>query len=251
MAYVLENPYTLCQNVPMKLDPILRYFHPAGWPFMGLFALGTVILSLFSGNLAMLGLILTVWCFYFFRDPRRVTPTRDGLIVSPADGKIVAIKEITPDKDLGLGDAPRTRISIFLNVFDVHVNRIPADSIVKETTYRPGKFVNASLDKASVDNERMALVLELQGDHAYHGKTMGVVQIAGLIARRIICDAKEGKSYRAGERFGIIRFGSRADVYLPVEMKPLVMVGQYMLGGETVLADTASQEGARQGDIRE
>lgn len=234
----------------MNLDRLFRYFHPAGWPFMGIFALITIVLSLFSGKLGMIGLILTAWCFYFFRDPERVTPIKEGIVVSPADGRVVFIGEVIPDKDLGLGETPRTRISIFLNVFDVHVNRMPADGVVKETYYRPGKFVNASLDKASVDNERASLILELSGSHAYSGKTMGVVQIAGLIARRIICEAKEGSTYKAGQRFGIIRFGSRADIYLPVGMKPLVMVGQYMLGGETVLADATSTEAARQGEIR-
>lgn len=234
----------------MKLDNLLRYFHSAGWPFMGLFAVVTLLLSLIDGNIAMIGLILTVWCFYFFRDPPRVTPVKDGVIVSPADGKIVAITDIIPDRDLGLGESSRTRISIFLNVFDVHVNRIPADCIVKDTYYRPGKFVNASLDKASVDNERMALLLELKGNHSYTNQTMGVVQIAGLIARRIVCDAVPGRSYKAGEHFGIIRFGSRADIYLPVGMKPLVAVGQYMLGGETIIADATSSEPARIGEVR-
>jgi phosphatidylserine decarboxylase len=234
----------------MNFDKLLRYFHPAGWPFMGIFAVVTIVFSLFSGKLAMVGLILTAWCFYFFRDPERVTPVKEGLLVSPADGRVVAIKDVVPDSDLGLGDTPRTRISIFLNVFDVHVNRIPAAGIVKSAYYRHGKFVNASLDKASVDNERMSLLVELTGEHPYKGKTMGVVQIAGLIARRIICDAHEGSVYRSGERYGIIRFGSRADVYLPVGMAPLVMVGQYMLGGETVLADATSSETARQGEVR-
>lgn len=236
----------------MKLEQIFRYFHPAGWPFMGIFALLTLVLSLISGKLAMIGIILTAWCFYFFRDPERVTPSRTGLVVSPADGRVVAVQDVVPDADLGaLGDAPRTRISIFLNVFDVHVNRIPSDGVVKETRYRHGAFVNASLDKASVDNERMAVVLELNGEHPFRGQTMGVVQIAGLIARRIICDAKQGASYKSGERYGIIRFGSRADIYLPVGVKPLVCVGQYMIGGETVLADMLSSENARQGEVRQ
>jgi len=236
----------------MKPEQILRYFHPAGWPFMGIFAAVTLVFALISGKLAMISLILTAWCFYFFRDPQRVTPSRSGLVVSPADGRIVAIQDVVPDADLGgLGDAPRTRISIFLNVFDVHVNRIPADGVIKETRYRHGAFVNASLDKASVDNERMAVILELKGEHPFTGQTMGVVQIAGLIARRIICDAKQGSTYKSGERYGIIRFGSRADIYLPVGVKPLVCVGQYMLGGETILADMLSSENARQGIARE
>jgi len=228
-----------------------RYFHSAGWPFIGLFVLVTFVLSFMSGLLFVVGLILTSWCFYFFRDPQRVTPTRPGLIVSPADGKVVAIKEIVPESNLGLGDECRTRISIFLNVFDVHVNRMPADGIVRETHYRPGAFVNASLDKASEDNERMAVVLQLTGDHPYDNKILGVVQIAGLIARRILCAAEAGDTFKSGERYGIIRFGSRADIYLPPGLYPQVSLGQYMIGGETVLADCSSSEAPRHGEVRE
>ena len=226
------------------------YFHRAGWPFIGLFAGVTVVLAFLSGPLFVVGAILTAWCFYFFRDPDRITPTREGLIISPADGRVVAIKELVPEPVFGLGDAPRTRISIFLNVFDVHVNRMPADGIVQACNYRPGKFVNASLDKASVDNERMAITLQLTGDHPYDNQRLGVVQIAGLIARRIVCTAKQGDTFKAGERFGIIRFGSRADIYLPPGLVPLVAVGQRMIGGETVLADCTSDEGIRHGETR-
>ena len=227
------------------IQRILNFIHPAGWPFIALFAGVTYLLHFANGYLFALGLVLTAWCVYFFRDPPRMTPVRDGLIVSPADGRIVAIQQVAPDADLGLSDPLYTRISIFLNVFDVHVNRMPADGIVRFRKYRPGKFVNASLDKASVDNERMALTLQMND-----GKTIGVVQIAGLIARRIICHAKEGAQFRAGERFGLIRFGSRTDVYLPLGIEPLVIVGQYMLGGETVLADCLSSEPARKGEVR-
>lgn len=204
---------------------------------MGLFSLVTLGTAYLSGPLFVVSAILTCWCFYFFRNPTRFTPTRPGVIVSPADGRVVAVKEVTPDADLGLGSEPRMRVSIFLNVFDVHVNRIPAEGVVTARLYRPGKFFNASLDKASVDNERMALVVKLTGDHAQKGQTMGVVQIAGLIARRIICSAQEGDSFKTGERYGIIRFGSRADIYFPAGVQPLVSVGQYMIGGETVLAE--------------
>lgn len=235
----------------MKIGNISLHFNAAGWPFIGLFLGITLVLSLISHVLFGLGIIATLWCFYFFRDPPRVTPIRSGLVVSPADGQVVAVKTVTPEEDLGLGSEPRTRISIFLNVINVHVNRIPADGIVTSRCYRPGKFVNASLDKASVDNERMALALQLTGDHPAAGKTLGVVQIAGLIARRILCTAQIGQTFKAGERYGIIRFGSRTDIYLPVGMTSLVSVGQLMIGGETVLADSTSSETTRQGEQRE
>lgn len=233
----------------MKTDKLFTYFHPAGMPFMGIFAGVTLFFALLSFKLFVLGFILTAWCFYFFRNPDRVTPTRPGLIVSPADGRVVLIQDVVPDAEFGLGDQPRTRVSIFLNVFDVHVNRIPAASTVVTRRYRPGKFVNASLDKASTDNERMGLTLKLTGDHPRAGELLGVVQIAGLIARRIICDAQEGQPFKTGARFGIIRFGSRTDIYLPHGVQPLVSIGQYMLGGETVIADCASSEPARIGEI--
>ena len=218
---------------------------------MAVFAVVTLLLFFISGQLFLVGVILTAWCFYFFRDPARVTPIRSGLIISPADGKLVAIQKVVPDAEFGLGDAPRTRLSIFLNVFDVHVNRIPAAGTITLRRYRAGKFFNASLDKASADNERMGLTIRLEGDHPKTGELLGVVQIAGLIARRIICDAQEGQQVAAGQRFGIIRFGSRTDIYLPLGVEPLVAVGQYMLGGETVLADCASAESARLGEKRE
>ncbi|MGB9153155.1 MAG: phosphatidylserine decarboxylase [Alphaproteobacteria bacterium] len=230
-------------------NPFL-YFHPAGWPFIAVFV-GVTLLLLFVGGMALFaGIVLTAWCFYFFRNPDRVTPTRPGLIVSPADGRVVLIQDVVPDAEFGLGDTPRTRISIFLNVFDVHVNRVPVGGTIIARRYRPGKFVNASLDKASVDNERMGLTIKLEGDHVRAGELLGVVQIAGLIARRIICDVQEGQKVVTGGRFGLIRFGSRTDIYLPHGVQPLVSVGQYMLGGETVLADCASNEAARASEIR-
>ena len=223
----------------MTVSNLHRYFHPAGWPFIGIFAFVTFLTMFVGGATFVAASILLVWCFYFFRDPQRVTPVRPGLVVSPADGRVVAVKEVVPEAVLGLGDEPRTRISIFLNVFNVHVNRMPVDGIVRGRYYRPGKFVNAALDKASEENERMALVVEMTGTHPADNKTLGVVQIAGLIARRIICNAQEGSTYKAGQRFGIIRFGSRTDVYLPAGVKSLVAVGQTMIGAETILADCA------------
>ncbi len=234
----------------MKPYTLIPRIHPAGWPFIAIFAVVTVVLGLFGWGLFALGAILSVWCVYFFRDPDRVTPMRDGLIVSPADGKVVAVSEVSPNSSLGLGSDKRIRISIFLNVFDVHVNRSPADGEVAAAHYRAGKFVNASMDKASDDNERASVALRLGGEHPYSGQLLGVVQIAGLVARRIICQVKAGDRLRAGERFGIIRFGSRADVYLPVGLQPLVEVGQYMIGGETVLADCSSTEKRRHGEMR-
>ena len=223
--------------------------HSAGLPFIALFAVAALGLTwwLGVGGLA-LGAILLAWCVYFFRDPVRVTPSRDGLIVSPADGRVVAVAEVSPDVDLGLGPERRMRVSIFLNVFDVHVNRVPVAGSVVHRHYRPGKFVNAALDKASVDNERAAITLKITGGHRFGGQRIGVVQIAGLIARRIICGANVGDSFRSGQRYGLIRFGSRTDVYLPPGLAPLVVVGQRMIGGETVLADCLSDEAQRQGE---
>ncbi len=234
----------------MKYGDTSSYIHPEGWLFVGLFGIAAIALSFVGWPFFMIGLVLFGWCIYFFRNPPRVTPIRPGLVVSPADGKIVAIEQVKPDAGLGLGDQTRTRISIFLNVFDVHVNRSPIAGDVVHMQYRQGKFLNASLDKASVDNERMAIALQLTGEHGYAGQRLGVVQIAGLIARRIVCKAQKGQPLKAGERYGIIRFGSRTDVYLPVGLQPLVTVGQYMLGGETVLADCLSHEVAREGEIR-
>ncbi len=234
----------------MKNNNPFLFFHPAGWPFIAAFIGVTALFALIGKTMFFIGIILTTWCFYFFRDPARTTPTRAGLVVSPADGKVVLIQDVVPDAEFGLGDAPRTRVSVFLNVFDVHVNRIPAEGIVTARRYRAGKFVNASLDKASTDNERMGITLKLTGDHPKAGELIGVVQIAGLIARRILCDAQEGQSYQTGARFGIIRFGSRTDIYLPHGVKPLVAIGQYMIGGETVIADFAANEPQRLGEVR-
>ncbi|MDD4616330.1 MAG: phosphatidylserine decarboxylase [Alphaproteobacteria bacterium] len=231
------------------LNPLL-YFHRAGWPFMAITACVAFLLFFVGGFVSFAAFVLAAWCFYFFRNPDRTTPARKGLVVSPADGRVVAVKDVIPETELGLGSAPRTRISIFLSIFNVHINRIPADGEIVLRRYRPGKFFNASLDKASVDNERMALVLKLDGGHPFEGTALGVVQIAGLIARRIVCDAQIEQKVKAGERYGLIRFGSRTDVYLPPGAKPLVSVGQTMIGGETVLSDLCSEESPRTGEVR-
>jgi phosphatidylserine decarboxylase len=224
------------------LDTVLYPIHRAGWPFIAIFAVVTVILAWIAPWLGWLGLIATLWCVYFFRDPRRMVPQRAGLVVSPADGRVSMIIPAMPPPELEMGDAPLLRISIFLNVFNVHVNRVPADGTVVLAAYHPGKFLSASLDKASEVNERMAIRYRLTD-----GREMAFVQIAGLVARRIVCDVINGQALKAGERYGLIRFGSRVDVYLPAGTVPLVVVGQTAIGGETVLADFASAEPARAG----
>jgi len=205
--------------------------HPEGWPFIGGFALIAFILFLLWQPLGWLGLVLTVWCVYFFRDPVRVTPLGDDLVVSPADGRICAIGQAVPPADLGLGGAPRQRISIFMSVFDCHVNRAPMAGAVRTVAYRAGAFVSADLDKASEDNERNGVVLTTpRGDLAF-------VQIAGMIARRIVCFTRAGARLDAGERFGLIRFGSRVDVYLPDGAEARVGLNARAVAGETILAD--------------
>ena len=202
-------------------------------------------LNLFSDALGIVGVVLTLWCVYFFRDPERITPVREGLIISPADGVVKMIDKAPPPKELNMGDKDRWRICVFMNVFNVHVNRIPISGTVTALNYRPGKFLNASLDKASELNERQSLGLTLDG-----GKDIAFVQIAGLIARRILCDVTEGKEMKTGERFGMIRFGSRVDVYLPDGVKPMVAVGQTAIAGETVIADIQAKEPVRAGETR-
>ncbi len=228
------------------IDTVVVPIHRAGWPFIAAFAVVSLVLGLAVAEpLGWLGLVLTLWCAYFFRDPDRVTPARPGLLVSPADGRVTMIVPAVPPPELGMGDAPRTRISIFLNVFNVHVNRVPADGTILAAEYHRGTFVNAALDKASEENERASIRQRLPD-----GREIAYVQIAGLVARRILCWAKAGQEVKAGERFGLIRFGSRTDVYLPDGVAPLVCVGQTAIGGETVLADLDSAEPQRQGDVR-
>lgn len=224
---------------------VLVPIHVEGYRFIALFVLATLILFWIFDPLGWVGVIATVWCVYFFRDPERVTPVGEGLIVSPADGVVQSVSTAPPPPELGMGDAPRMRICVFMNVFDVHVNRMPADGEVTAMAYRAGKFLNASLDKASEDNERQCVRLSTTD-----GKDIAVVQIAGLIARRILCELYEGQPVRAGERFGMIRFGSRVDVYLDEGQTPMVATGQRAIAGETVLATTGSNEPRRHGEVR-
>jgi phosphatidylserine decarboxylase len=227
------------------LSSVLTPIHRAGWPFIALFAAATLLFWWLATPLGLLGLVLTAWCVYFFRDPARVTPDRAGLVISPADGVVQMIQPAVPPAELGLDQRPLNRVSIFMNVFNVHVNRCPVDAEVVALAYRPGKFFNAALDKASEHNERQSVHFRTA-----EGVNFCVVQIAGLVARRIKCDLTAGKKVRAGERFGIIRFGSRVDVYLPEGVQPQVCVGQTTVAGETVLADTRSEEAARLGITR-
>jgi phosphatidylserine decarboxylase len=228
--------------VPEVLRNFLAPIHQDGWKFIAAFAVLTVILFLIWQPLGWLGLLATCWCAYFFRDPWRVTPTRPGLVVSPADGLVVSVGPAVPPAELGLPAEPMTRIGIFLNVLDVHVNRVPMSGRVAKLSYRPGKFVNASLDKASEDNERMAIRMATDD-----GPEIAFVQIAGLVARRIVCNLREGEKVVAGQRFGLMRFGSRTDIYLPPHWSLQVILGQRTIGGETVLADARSDEAPRRG----
>lgn len=228
----------LVETIKSVLVPI----HPAGWMFIAIFALVSLLFTMMWTALGWIGLIATAWCVYFFRDPDRVTPLREGLIVSPADGIVQKIVKCVAPPELELGADERTRISIFLNVFDVHVNRIPIEGSISVLHYHAGKFFNAALDKASEDNERQLIKITTPDS-----LTLGVVQIAGLLARRILCNLKEGQSVKTGERFGMIRFGSRVDLYLPADAVPLVIEGQRAIGGETILADLKSSEAERVG----
>ena len=212
---------------------------PEGYPFIGAFAFASLVLFWLWSPLGWLGTIATIWCAYFFRDPPRVTPVRDGLIVAPADGRVSQVTTVTPPSELGLGPKALPRVSIFMSVFDCHVNRSPVTGKVENIIYHSGKFFSADLDKASLDNERNSLVI------ATAGTRIAVVQIAGLVARRIVCFVRNGDAINAGQRFGMIRFGSRLDVYLPDGVLPLVAVGQTSVAGETVLADLRASEAGR------
>lgn len=208
--------------------------HREGWLFIALFAAVNLLAFLFSVWLGVILLPLTLWCVAFFRDPERKTPDGAGLIICPADGRLLPIIEAVPPLELGLGQRARPRLSIFMNVFNVHVNRNPVSGTVIAKSYRPGKFFNASFDKASVHNERMSLRLRPEGDDGT--RDLAVVQIAGLVARRIVCDLAQGQGVQRGARFGIIRFGSRVDVYLPPGTMITVEAGQAVRAGETILA---------------
>ena len=213
--------------------------HPEGYIFIAAFAIASLILHWIWSPLGWIGAILTVWCAYFFRDPPRVTTLQDGLVVSPADGYVCSIGMFAPPPELGLGDQKMQRVSVFMSVFDCHVNRAPVAGRVAKVAYKPGLFFNADLDKASEDNERNGLIIETAAGR------FGVVQIAGLIARRIVCFVREGETIGAGDRFGLIRFGSRVDVYMPEGARPLVGLGSKAIAGETILADFAAGESPR------
>ena len=208
--------------------------HREGWLFIALFAAINILAFLFSVWLGVILLPLTIWCVAFFRDPERTTPAEPGLIICPADGRMLPVVDAVPPLELGLGQGARPRLSIFMNVFNVHVNRNPVSGTVIAKSYRPGKFFNASFDKASVHNERMSLRVRPEGDDGT--RDLAVVQIAGLVARRIVCDLVQGQGVRRGARFGIIRFGSRVDVYLPPATTVLAQEGQFVRAGETILA---------------
>jgi phosphatidylserine decarboxylase len=216
----------------MKMtETFLKPMHREGYPFVAIFAVVTLVLFLLWEPLGWVGVGLTIWCYYFFRDPKRSVPQNAGLMVSPADGVVSLIERAVPPVELGLGPDALLRVSVFMNVFNCHVNRAPIAGKVVAVAYRPGKFFNASLDKASEENERNALAIEMAD-----GRKIAVVQIAGLVARRIVCWTKPGDMLATGERFGLIRFGSRLDVYLPEGVQPQVALGQTTVGGETVIA---------------
>ncbi len=219
------------------LGTFIKPMHKEGIKFVAIFAAVTLGLFLFSEALGWIGVILTIWCYYFFRDPERVTPTRDGLIISPADGIVSLIEPAIPPAELGMPDQALTRVSVFMSVFNCHVNRTPIAGEITAIAYRPGKFLSADLDKASDDNERNSLRIRMQD-----GRDLAVVQIAGLVARRIVCFVNPGAQMQTGERFGLIRFGSRLDVYLPDGVEPVVSVGQTMIAGETVLAELGTPD---------
>ena len=226
---------SIVNSVRSQLAPI----HPQGYPFIGGFALASLILFFLWTPLGWIGTLATAWCAYFFRDPVRITPLREGLVVSPADGRVSRVVNAVPPPELGLSERPLPRISIFMSVFDCHVNRSPMSGRIERMVYRAGKFINADLDKASEDNERNALII------ATARVRIGVVQIAGLIARRIVPFVREGQTIVAGDRIGMIRFGSRVDVYLPEGGRSLVAEGQSAIAGETVLADLALTDAGR------
>lgn len=227
------------------MSTVIKPIHREGYKFIAIFAVVTLVLFLIAEPLGWIGVGLTVWCYYFFRDPERQTPMREGLIISPADGVVSLIEPAVPPMELGMGDAALTRVSVFMNVFNCHVNRAPVAGRIDKIAYRPGKFLNASLDKASADNERNSIAIEMAD-----GRKLAVVQIAGLVARRILCEVTEGQEMETGERFGMIRFGSRLDVYLPDGVQPLVALGQTMVAGETVLADLTAIEVRRMAEAR-
>lgn len=220
--------------------------HPAGWPFVAAFAAVTMLIGYYVLLFYALGVPLTIWCIYFFRNPMRTIPQKEGWLIAPADGRVISIGEAVPEAEMNLPEGKYRRVAIFMNVFDVHVNRAPIAGKVTDILYRKGKFVNASLDKASTDNERLAMTMEVDNK----AKTkIAVVQIAGLVARRILCDAKVSDNLSVGQIFGLIRFGSRVDVWMPLDTNVMVLVGQRTVAGETVIADLTNKQQEPDGQI--
>lgn len=230
-------------NIPWQRY-LLPPLHEEGPRFIAVFAVITALLGWLFWPLGVAGVLATVWCYYFFRDPIRYVPARKGLIMAPASGIVQMIGPAVPPPELGMGDEPRTRVSIFMSVFDCHVNRVPVAGTVAKVAYHPGKFLNASLDKASEFNERNSVLVRTDDE-----REVAFVQIAGLVARRIRCDIKDGETVTTGQRFGLIRFGSRLDVYLPEGVSPLVVLGQVSVSGETVVADLEGSETAREAEV--
>ena len=226
---------SVINSIRSQLSPV----HPLGYPLIGGFALASLILFWIWSPLGWIGTVATLWCAYFFRDPPRVTPVRDGIVVSPADGRVSQIVNAVPPAELGLGERSLPRISIFMSVFNCHVNRSPVSGRVERVVYRAGKFLSADLDKASEDNERNAFLISTAGAR------IGVIQIAGLVARRIVPFTREGEQVVAGQRIGMIRFGSRVDVYLPEGTRALAGEGQTAIAGETVIADLKASDTGR------
>jgi phosphatidylserine decarboxylase len=237
----MSERHSLIDTITDSIVPI----HSDGYKFLAIGAGVCLLLFLVWPPLAWIAVLITAWIAYFFRDPPRVTPMREGLIIAPGDGRISAIEQVRPPAELGLGDEPRLRISIFLSVFDVHINRSPVAGRVVRSIYVPGTFLNAALDKASEENERRCLIISTPGNIE-----IAVVQIAGLVARRIVTFIREGDTVGIGERYGLIRFGSRVDTYLPPGHGPLVAVGQRAIGGETILADLKSDEPEREARVQ-
>jgi phosphatidylserine decarboxylase len=223
---------SVIESIRNSLVPVRR----EGYPFIAAFGGAAIILGLVWGPFFWIGLALTAWCAYFFRDPERVTPVDDRFVISPADGIVSALGPAVPPRELGLGTTEMTRVSVFMNVFSCHVNRSPVRGRIARVEHRPGKFLNAELDKASDENERNGLVIESPNG------TVAVVQVAGLVARRILCWVDAGTNIGVGDRFGLIRFGSRLDVYLPAEAAPRVAIGQTAIAGETVIAEFGGEQ---------
>jgi phosphatidylserine decarboxylase len=226
---------SIVASIRKQLTPI----HPEGYLFIAIAVVVALLMDWLIPKVGWVFWFAPVFVAYFFRDPKRFTPLREGLVIAPADGRVSHVVTVVPPAELGLGSEPMLRISIFLSVFDVHINRAPVSGRIRKVHYTPGLFLNADLDKASEDNERNALVIESSSG------PVGCVQIAGLIARRILCFVKEGEEITAGARFGLIRFGSRTDIYVPSSAHSLVTEGQRAIGGETVLVDLRSTEPQR------